>query len=171
MDESDLYSGLIGAIIITKKGMGDADAKPIDVDREFVTLFFIWDESNSLYLNQNIATYCPGFTNPDSADFAESNRKYAINGMFMGNLPGLIMNKGERVRWYVMGMGSEMDIHTPHWHGNTVTVDGQNTDVVEILPSTMLTCDMVPDNIGVWGFHCHVSDHMNAGMTALYVVQ
>ena len=89
----------------------------------------------------------------------------------MGNLPGLIMNKGERVRWYVMGMGSEMDIHTPHWHGNTVTVDGQNTDVVEILPATMLTCDMIPDNIGTWAFHCHVSNHMIAGMTALYIVQ
>jgi len=171
MDESDLYSGLVGAIIVTKKGMGDANAKPIDVDREFVTLFFIWDENISLYLNHNIATYCPGFTNPSPNDFIESNKKHAINGMFMGNLSGLIMNKGERVRWYVMGMGSEMDIHTPHWHGNIVTVDGQNTDVVEILPATMLTCDMIPDNVGTWGFHCHVSEHMKAGMTSLYMVQ
>ena len=28
------------------------------------------------------------------------------------------MKRGERVRWYVMGMGTEVDLHTPHWHGN-----------------------------------------------------
>ena len=171
MDESDMYSGLVGAVIVSKKGMGDAAAKPTDVDREFVTLFFIWDENNSPYNARNAVTYCPGFTNPEPADFTESNRKHAINGMFMGNLPGLTMNKGEKVRWYVMGLGSESDIHTPHWHGNTVLLNGQNTDVVEILPATMLTCDMIPDNIGTWAFHCHVMDHMKAGMTALYKVQ
>ena len=30
----------------------------------------------------------------------------------------MTMRQGERVRWYVMGMGTEVDLHTPHWHGN-----------------------------------------------------
>lgn len=88
----------------------------------------------------------------------------------MGNLPGLTMKKGEHVRWYVVGLGNEVDLHTPHWHGNTVTVNGQNTDVLELLPAAMVTADMVPDNAGVWGYHCHVTDHMVAGMTSLYTV-
>ncbi len=171
MDESDLYSGLVGAIIVTKKGMGDANAKPTDVDREFITLFFIWNENNSLYLSQNTNTYCPGFANPSPDDFEESNKKHCINGMLMGNLPGLTMNKGERVRWYVMGLGNEVDLHTPHRHGNTVTISGQNTDVIEILPAAMVVADMKPDNAGTWAYHCHVTDHMVAGMTALYKVQ
>jgi hephaestin len=29
---------------------------------------------------------------------------------------------------------------------------------------------MVPDNIGMWMFHCHVDDHMEAGMMAMYEV-
>jgi hephaestin len=29
---------------------------------------------------------------------------------------------------------------------------------------------MIPDNAGVWMFHCHVNDHIAAGMTALYRV-
>ena len=36
------------------------------------------------------------------------------------NLPGLDMKVGERVRWYVIGMGTEVNLHTPHWHGQTL---------------------------------------------------
>jgi FtsP/CotA-like multicopper oxidase with cupredoxin domain len=34
----------------------------------------------------------------------------------------------------------------------------------------MLEVDMVPDNPGTWMFHCHVDDHILAGMQALYRV-
>jgi FtsP/CotA-like multicopper oxidase with cupredoxin domain len=29
---------------------------------------------------------------------------------------------------------------------------------------------MVPDNPGVWMFHCHVAPHLDAGMQALFTV-
>jgi hypothetical protein len=35
----DVESGLIGAILISRKGMAGRDGRPKDVDREFVTLF------------------------------------------------------------------------------------------------------------------------------------
>jgi hephaestin len=82
----------------------------------------------------------------------------------------MTMRQGQRVRWYVMSMGNEVDLHTPHWHGNTVTVNGMRTDTVNLLPATMATADMVPDDPGMWGFHCHVSDHILAGMLARYEV-
>jgi hephaestin len=81
------------------------------------------------------------------------------------------MKKGERVRWYVLAMGNEDDLHTPHWHGNTVVYNSQTTDVLELLPAAMLVADMKPDNPGTWAYHCHVTDHMMAGMTALYKVE
>jgi FtsP/CotA-like multicopper oxidase with cupredoxin domain len=34
----------------------------------------------------------------------------------------------------------------------------------------MITEDMVPDNVGTWLLHCHVSFHNAEGMTARYVV-
>lgn len=37
---------------------------------------------------------------------------HGINGYVFGNLPGLDMTAGQRVRWYLMGMGSEVDLHT-----------------------------------------------------------
>ena len=66
-----------------------------------------------------------------------------------------------------MGMGSEMDIHTPHWHGKTY-VTSRNTDVVELLPASMTSADMVADNPGTWLFHCQVSDHLEAGARDLH---
>jgi FtsP/CotA-like multicopper oxidase with cupredoxin domain len=34
----------------------------------------------------------------------------------------------------------------------------------------MITADMVADDPGTWLFHCHVSEHMEGGMAALYQV-
>ncbi len=34
----------------------------------------------------------------------------------------------------------------------------------------MVTADMVPDNVGTWMYHCHVSEHMQAGMMSMYQV-
>ena len=87
-----------------------------------------------------------------------------INGYVFGNLPGLDMTAGQRVRWYLRGMGSEVDLHTAHWHGDTVVVAGMRTDVSNLLPATMQVADMVADDPGSWLFHCHINDHSLSGM-------
>ncbi|MFY9909321.1 MAG: multicopper oxidase domain-containing protein, partial [Candidatus Sulfotelmatobacter sp.] len=71
---------------------------------------------------------------------------------------------------YLLAMGNEIDLHSPHWHGETVNYEGRHTDVVELLPGSMKTVDMIADNLGSWMFHCHVDDHMEAGMIAIYTI-
>jgi manganese oxidase len=34
----------------------------------------------------------------------------------------------------------------------------------------MVIADMRPDDVGVWLFHCHVNDHLTAGMATRYRV-
>jgi hephaestin len=130
------------------------------------------DENASWLIDRNIATYAgkPNRVDPADPDFEESNLMHGINGLVFGNLDGLTMRMGERVRWYVMGMGTEIDIHTPHWHGQTGIWAGMRTDVLEIFPASMKVFDMVPDNPGTWLFHCHVNDHLDAGMIATFTV-
>jgi len=147
-EPTETNAGLLGPIIITAKGKARADGTPKDVDREFVASFMIFDELRG----------------KDAGLF------YAINGYIFGNLPGLTMKRGERVRWYLLAMGNEQDLHTPHWHGKTVQYGNRHTDVVELLPGSMATVDMVAENPGTWLFHCHVADHMEAGMMATYTV-
>jgi len=41
---------------------------------------------------------------------------------------------------------------------------------IELLPGSMKTVDMIADNPGTWMFHCHVEDHMEFGMMAVFTV-
>jgi FtsP/CotA-like multicopper oxidase with cupredoxin domain len=169
---ADTNAGLVGPIIITRHGEANPDGTPKGVDREFVTLFTIFNENKSPYLDQNIKKYIGNSTTVNTQDdeFIESNLKHSINGFVYGNLQGLNMKQGEHTRWYVMGMGTETDVHTPHWHGQTLLMDGMRTDMVELLPMSMKTLDMIPDDKGTWLFHCHVNDHIEAGMLSLFTV-
>jgi manganese oxidase len=171
-EPADTNAGLIGPIIIGRPGSMNPDRAFNGVDREFITLFTVFDENESPYLKKNIERYTgdPASVNTDDEAFVESNLMHSINGYVYGNMPMMTMKKGEHVRWYVMGMGTEVDLHTPHWHGNTVVINGMRTDVAELLPMSMKVADMVPDDPGIWLYHCHVNDHIKAGMITRYRV-
>ena len=78
----------------------------------------------------------------------------------------------DAVRWdYAPSGHTEIDVHTPHWHGRTGLWNGMRTDVLELLPASMKVFDMIPDNPGTWLLHCHVNDHLDAGMIALFTVE
>jgi FtsP/CotA-like multicopper oxidase with cupredoxin domain len=168
--------------------MARADGKPKDVDREFVNFFMVFDENTSWYLDHNIQAYTSDPKNvkklefvPADKDgnfsatgtgFSAANFKGTINGYIFGNLPMLTMKRGERVRWYLVTIGEGVNVHTPHWHGNVVLEDGKRTDVVLLGgPARMLTVDMIPDDPGIWLYHCHFDEHMDIGMVARYEVK
>eukprot|EP00483_Globobulimina_turgida_P012943 UN12967 len=98
---------------------------------------------------------------------------HAINGYLFGNLDDLICAAGEDVRWYTASFGNEGDgPHSPHWHGN-IAVDtvGDNTDTVSLIPGTTSTVTMHIDQPGIWLYHCHVHDHIEAGMMTTYTAK
>jgi FtsP/CotA-like multicopper oxidase with cupredoxin domain len=172
----DTYSGLTGPVIITKKGMARADGSPKDVDREIVSVFQVSNENQSLDMPANMAGLSAPPA-PDDEEFVESNLMHNINGYVFGNQPlgttagtGMTVKSGQHVRWYLMSMGTEVDLHTPHWHGNTVVANGMRTDVTALLPAQMVVADMTPDAPGIWLFHCHVNDHITAGMLTRFQV-
>lgn len=169
---ADQYAGLMGPIIVTREGMAREDATPKDVDRELVANFMVVDENGSPYLRRNMRRLPKRGARVDVEDegFVESNLLHAINGFVYGNGPGFDAPEGARTRWYLMGMGTEVDLHTPHWHGQTTTVMGMRTDVASLLPGSMVVADMQPDARGTWLFHCHVNDHITAGMSARFTV-
>ncbi len=159
-ETADTNAGLVGAIVVTKRGQADRNGHPRGVDREFFTLFTIFNENSSLFLEDNLAEFGG---NPDSLDFEESNLMHSMNGLLFGNNQ-YTMHVGEKVRWYILAMGTEVDLHTPHWHGVTLLHNGNRIDVTEILPASTQTLELTPDNPGTWMYHCHVNDHLEAGM-------
>ncbi|PCJ19441.1 MAG: copper oxidase [Gammaproteobacteria bacterium] len=146
----EIYDGLIGTIVVTQKGMAKSaqDPSPKDVDHEFTTMFMVFNEE----------------------DGEEGGLMHTMNGYVFGNLQGYEADEGDTVRWHLVGMGSEVDLHTAHWHGETVLNAGRRTDVVNLLPATMTTVTMLADNPGEWLYHCHVADHVVAGMSTRWKV-
>ena len=54
---ADTYAGLVGALVITKRGMATSEGKPSDVDSEVFTFFQVNDE-NSRCLPQLCCLCC-----------------------------------------------------------------------------------------------------------------
>jgi hephaestin len=167
----DVNTGLIGPMIVYERGALH-DGRPHGIDREMVVMFGQTHEEMSWYADRNLpmlANDPPAL--PPNAIFPFFVF-FSVNGYTHGAMPldWLTVRKGERVRWYVFASTGDFDFHTPHWHGNTVLIHGMRTDVGSLEPMEMITADMVPDDPGTWFFHCHISDHLMAGMQARYRV-
>uniref|UniRef100_A0A8D0D299 Hephaestin n=1 Tax=Sander lucioperca TaxID=283035 RepID=A0A8D0D299_SANLU len=154
----DLYSGLIGSLVICRRSWGRTLGMKKEVE-EFALLFLVFDENESWYLDENIRTHIrnPRTNLKDDETFIESNKMHSINGYLYGNLNGLNMEVGDKVYWYLMGMGNDVDIHTAHWHGHSVEYK-------------LGGVKMRPTYPGTWLLHCHVTDHIKGGMEAMYTV-
>uniref|UniRef100_A0A669P598 ferroxidase n=1 Tax=Phasianus colchicus TaxID=9054 RepID=A0A669P598_PHACC len=171
----DTYSGLIGPLVVCRKGILDENGLRKDIDREFTLLFMVFDENKSWYLKENIETYL--HKSPDdfnyTKNFVEGNSKHAINGKIYNSLLGLTMNEGDTTNWYLIGMGNEVDVHTVHFHAQTFifkTDKDHRGDVYDLFPGTFQTVELVAENPGTWLLHCHVADHIHAGMETTYTI-
>ncbi|KAB0389872.1 hypothetical protein E2I00_003813, partial [Balaenoptera physalus] len=172
----DMYSGLVGPLAICRKGILEPNGGRRDMDREFALLFLIFDENQSWYLEENVETYGPqdpGHVNLQDETFLESNKMHAINGKLYANLRGLTMYQGERVAWYMLAMGQDIDLHTVHFHAESFLYrsgESYRADVVDLFPGTFEVVEMVTSNPGTWLLHCHVTDHVHAGMETVFMV-
>lgn len=172
-DVRDVDSGLIGPMIITLRGQLQSNGLPKGVDREVIVALTTIDESESWYFDENTARYVKdqAKSKAEGPLFAQVNNVVAVNGYTDANMPVVRLRRGEHVRWYVLsGMGSDIDFHVLHWHGQTALINGMRTDIVELpVPGSMRVADMIPDAVGTWLFHCHVPTHVR-DMTALFSV-
>mmetsp|Transcript_13801 Transcript_13801/g.27468 ORF Transcript_13801/g.27468 Transcript_13801/m.27468 type:complete len:521 (+) Transcript_13801:136-1698(+) len=193
---NDINSGLYGMIVVTApwavKTPGNAErGTPGDVDREFFALMHVVNENVSWLVQANVETYIIGDVELDETErdkvvealdtsnsWPESNLMHSINGLMYGNVvfgdtvPLFKAQQGERVRWYVTSMGSEEDHHTHHWHGNVLTTEeGLHRDVILMSAAESMPSDMYSRNAGNWLYHCHIHDHISAGMETIYQIQ
>lgn len=60
------------------------------------------------------------------------------------------------MRWHVASVGSNMEIHNAHWHGNTFLNHGRRADQIKLIPGTAHSVLMAAAAPGTWMLHCHV---------------
>src|SRR5439155_6863469 len=104
--DEEINLGLVGALIVTDPRRARSDGTPADVDREMAALFMIFDESGLGQVVKEAAEYGlqVQLSWAQVQEMLELGGRYAINGYIFGNLPGLEVNQGERVRWYLFGL-------------------------------------------------------------------
>ena len=104
--------------------------------------------------------------------FIESNLMHGINGLLYSDLQGLNMKQGEKVRSVSLFNRNRSGYsHSPLAWGQLSLRRGHRVDVTDIFPASVQTLDMTPDAPGTWMYHCHVNDHLDAGMTTVFVVK
>lgn len=99
-EPKDVNTGLMGPMVVTRRGQARSDGSPLDVDRELIVSFHEIDENFSHYLLDNLAAYASrkrtvtmeemGFFHP----FGLSNFMESLNGFVYGNLEGLTVRAG-----------------------------------------------------------------------------
>lgn len=173
-DPADVDAGLVGVILVTRKGEARGDGSPTDVAREFVMLYNTFDEGKSRYKSLNVLKYMEpqeaarvNFADPH---FKESNKMHAINGYSYCNQPNLRVREGQSVRFYSLALGGTHGMHTPRIHGHSFLEGGRRVNTAELLPGQGKVLDMVSESHGTWLVHCDVHDHQSAGMNALLKV-
>uniref|UniRef100_A0A672PML9 ferroxidase n=1 Tax=Sinocyclocheilus grahami TaxID=75366 RepID=A0A672PML9_SINGR len=172
----DLMSGLVGPLIVCHKNILNSDRRRKDIDKEFALLFMVFDENESHYLDENIKTYLnadPEKFDKYDGDFMESNKMHGINGKMYANLHGLNMTENDKTEWYLIGLGNEVDMHTVHFHAQSFTYKmnhSHRADVYDLFPGTFQTIELTAGSPGQWLLHCHVTDHIHAGMETIFTV-
>src|SRR6185503_14683552 len=87
----DINSGLIGPIIVTRRGMAREDGSSKEIDREFVADFGLFDEMDSWYRDTNVVRLYGDAKKfrGDDEKVREFHRFFTINGFLEGNGPML----------------------------------------------------------------------------------
>ncbi|XP_012658052.1 coagulation factor V [Otolemur garnettii] len=165
--EKDIHSGLIGPLLICRKGTLDKSNMPVDM-REFVLLFMVFDEKKSWYYEKEPKRPW----RLASSEVKNSHEFHAINGMIY-NLPGLRMYEQEWVRFHLLNVGGSQDIHVVHFHGQTLLENGNQQHqlgVWPLLPGAFKTLEMKASKPGWWLLNTEVGENQRAGMQTPFLV-
>ncbi|EPQ04593.1 Coagulation factor V [Myotis brandtii] len=166
--ERDIHSGLIGPLVICRKGtLNRESGMPVDM-REFVLLFMVFDEKKSWYYDKkHQSSWRRG-----SSEAKPSHTFHAINGMIY-KLPGLRMYEQEWVRLHLLNVGGSRDIHVVHFHGQTLLENGtrqHQLGVWPLLPGSFKTLEMKASKPGWWLLNTEVGENQVAGMQTPFLI-
>ncbi|XP_078403289.1 venom prothrombin activator pseutarin-C non-catalytic subunit [Cetorhinus maximus] len=173
--ERDIHTGLIGPIIICKRGTLHKIANGSLKIQEFSLLFMTFDENKSWYLEDNIKMFCetPCHVRPEDPAFQHSNKFHAINGHVAETLPGLVMAQNRLIRWHLINMVGSAGIYSVHFHGQPFIMrrsKEHRMGVYTLFPGSFGTIEMYPTKVGYWLVDCETAEHEQAGMRAIFLV-
>nr|XP_039249240.1 ferroxidase HEPHL1-like [Styela clava]XP_039249241.1 ferroxidase HEPHL1-like [Styela clava] len=161
----DQHTGLVGPIVICKRGMlADEMKKTV-----YYMLLATFDENESPYLQQNIDAFAgdPSSVDKDDEDFKESNRMRSINGLTFGNILGVQLCTEQYTDIRLLSIGSDLNNHAFILDGAAMKTRNEYTGMAGVFPHVITTVSVYPYEPGVTLYGCHVSNH-GKGMLGFY---
>ncbi|XP_062906834.1 coagulation factor V isoform X1 [Mobula hypostoma] len=141
----DKHAGLIGALLICRPGSLNGTGWQNEFNEEFVLLFSVFDESESLYNEENTPI-----------------KMYSINGFTNGTLPELSANIHGRISWHLIGMSYDPEIFSVHFNGQVLLQNNHKVSSISLTSGSSITAEMFPTKAGKWLFSSQVQHHRRA---------
>ncbi|KAG8000988.1 Coagulation factor V, partial [Nibea albiflora] len=168
--ERDIHSGLIGPLLVCKKGTLDRELPNM---RQFMLLFMTFDESQSWYYDKNYdMMQRKNRRRAMDPNLKENLKFHSINGI-IHSLKGLRMYTKQLVCWHLINMGSPKDLQSVHFHGQTFLhkkTTSYRQAVHALLPGSFATLEMYPSKPGLWQLETEVGFNQQKGMQTLFLV-
>uniref|UniRef100_A0A3Q3VKI5 Plastocyanin-like domain-containing protein n=1 Tax=Mola mola TaxID=94237 RepID=A0A3Q3VKI5_MOLML len=161
----DIASGLIGPMLICKSQSLNVRNVQLKADKEQHSMFAVFDENKSWYLDDNIRQYSDGSkVKKAEPGFYKSNVMHTINGYAFENGTPLGFCNGEVVTWHVSSIGAQDCIQTATFYGHPFELNERTEDFLSLYPMTGETITMNMDNIGqselIMPFLCNEPEHL-----------
>ncbi|KFR14606.1 Coagulation factor V, partial [Opisthocomus hoazin] len=149
----DFNSGLIGALLICKKGSLNEDGSQKFFDKEYVLMFGVFDENKSWQRSASL--------------------KYTINGYTDGALPDLEACAYDNISWHLIGMSSKPEIFSVHINGQSMEQRHRRVSTVNLVGGASTTVNMTVSEEGRWLISSLVQKHLQgkAGMRGYLTVR
>ncbi|KAI4536968.1 hypothetical protein MG293_013171 [Ovis ammon polii] len=118
----DFNSGLIGPLLICKKGALTEDGIQKMFDKQHVLMFAVFDESKSW--NQT------------------SSLMYTVNGYVNGTIPDITVCAHDHISWHLIGMSSGPELFSIHFNGQVLEQNRRKISAITLVSATSTTANM-----------------------------
>ncbi|MFW9854374.1 MAG: multicopper oxidase domain-containing protein [Candidatus Thorarchaeota archaeon] len=136
------------------------------VERGLYGAFIVYDRGVS-FPDHDVVIFLDSFKPPVTAN----NDYFAVqNGGSYPFGPHYVFQQGELIRYRAINIdiGTGGDPHTTHVHGHTWGDEENRTvDNELLLPGESIDVLIRARKPGIWMYHCHIYDHIAAGMTGM----
>ncbi|KAI5127395.1 Coagulation Factor V [Manis pentadactyla] len=146
----DFNSGLIGPLLICKKGTLTEDGIQKMFDRQYVLMFAVFDESKS-------------WRRPSSPS---PSLMYTVNGYVNGTMPDITVCAYDQVSWHLIGMSSGPELFSIHFSGQVLEQNHHKISAVTLVSATSTTANMTVSPEGRWSVSSLIPRHFQAGIQA-----
>ncbi|KAM3934982.1 coagulation factor V [Leptodactylus fuscus] len=145
----DVNSGLIGALLICKKGSLNDDGTQKNFNKDYVLMFGVFDESKS---RQTFSAT------------KESPLMYTVNGYVKGALPAFTACANDRISWHILGLSSKPEFFSIHFFQHSLEQNHHKVSVISLASMASTTANMTVSQTGTWNISSLVEKHLEAGM-------